>query len=600
MVSVISIVNSEYSNSELNIKCARQDGERVLETFKQLLKDEYDFCASGCFENLKKNQLKDFLEILLKSQRKKDNTVIIYFSCHGEVSFGDFYLLLSDANGKEKEGYFLLSELYQLCHDYKEMKFLLIFDCCHSGYALALANKKQVEVESNITVITSSSHYGRANFSDSGSEFTLGLCNALRTLEGQEESITVSKIVRKIKEDNINCLVNISEGKEDFVILSKRKQFSIYDDKFVNIFIERLNNCVAVSEMMWYSINDLPNSVKERIFEKYFEKGYSEASWLVRRAMGNTLSSLDNSNTFKNNVVDKFLKSFNWMDKCVGIVAVSKSISEERAQYLKEILSDENSNMDLVWLADLYLSDSEYYDINVTLNSGLSKSVWGLIEIWDRYEKKYTKQDELFDIIKRSVKDKMIIDGLSKEIKFRKKPDPGSLVSFLYGGKKRGRTVDLEKKWLLSLLYGNWRGRVECDLTEYLLNSNKKKIIKELENAKDIPSVERRMSIFEYFENEQEYFETYKEHIKWGLQDEHPWVRRIAILCFKNHPEEIDLSFQDMINTDIYSETFAMIINAASITSTDYEEYIKSYEWTECENNAILQAVGRENKRNYN
>ena len=33
-------------------------------------------------------------------------------------------------------------------------------------------------------------------------------------------------------------------------------------------FIEKLDNCVAVREMMWYSINDLPNSVKIKILER--------------------------------------------------------------------------------------------------------------------------------------------------------------------------------------------------------------------------------------------------------------------------------------------------------------------------------------------
>ena len=83
------------------------------------------------------------------------------------------------------------------------------------------------------------------------------------------------------------------------------------------------------------------------------------------------------------------------------------------------------------------------------------------------------------------------------------------------------------------------------------------------------------------------------------MQDEHPWVRRVAILCFKNYPKEVDKSFEDKIETDIYPETFAMIINAASITLNDYREYIKGYGWAESENEAILKAVLRENKRKY-
>lgn len=597
MVSVISVVNSKYSDSKLNIKCARQDGEMVLETFRQLLKDEYDLCTSVCLENIKLHQLENILKVLFQSQRE-GNTVIVYFSCHGKMDGSELNLLMSDAGQEGKEGYFATSKLWQLCQEFDKNKFLLIFDCCESGGALSLANKKDIEKESNITVISSSSYWESVKYDEKGSKFTIVFCEALRSLDGMGGEITVSNLVKQIKKMNqkeVKCFVNISEGKEDFVILPAREQIAVYGDKFVKTFIERLDNCVAVREMMWYSINDLPNKVKVKIFEKYFEKGCSEASWLVRRAMGNVLSSLDNGSKFED-IVDKFLDSFNWMDKCVGIVAISKSISEKRAQYLKNILCDEHSNIDLVWLADLYLSDSDYHDIQVTINTKLSKSVWGLIEIWDRYSEKY---ENLFDIISKHIEDKELVEGLSREIILREKTPKGSLASFLYKGEKRGRTIELKKKWLLSLLYGNWRGRIECNLKGYFSNNNNSKIINELEDAKNIPSVERRVSLFEYFENEPKYFEKYKEHIKWGLQDEHPWVRRVAILCFKNYPEEVDKSFEDKVKTDIYPETFAMIINAASITLNNYEEYIKGYGWVESENDAILKAVFRENKRKY-
>lgn len=589
MVSVICIVNSKYSDSKLNIMCARQDGEMVLETFRKLLKDEYDLCTSGCFENIKSHQLENILEVLFQSQRE-DNTVIVYFSCHGKMDGSELYLLMSDASQEGKAGHFAVSDLRRLCQGIKN-KFLFIFDCCYSGGALSLANKKDIDRESNITVISSSSHWARAKYDEKGSKFSLNFCEALRRLDRLGGEVTVSNVVKQIKQidqKEVECLVNISEGKEDFVILPAGEQIAIYDDKFVKTFIERLDNCVAVREMMWYSINDLPNKVKVKIFEKYFEKGCSEASWLVRRAMGNILSSLDNGSKSEG-VVDKFLDSFNWMEKCVGIVAISKSISEKRAQYLKDILCDDHSNIDLIWLADLYLSDSAYHDIQVTINTKLSKSVWGLIEIWDRYSGKY---DNLFEIISKHIEDKELIKGLSREIALREETPKGSLASLLYKGERRGRTIELKKKWLLSLLYGNWRGRIECNLKGYFSNNYNNKIADELEDAKNIPSVERRVSLFEYFEK-------YKEHIKWGLQDEHPWVRRVAILCFKNYPEEIDKSFADKVKTDMYPETFAMIINAASITLNNYEEYIKGYGWVESENDAILKAVFRENKRKY-
>lgn len=51
--------------------------------------------------------------------------------------------------------------------------------------------------------------------------------------------------------------------------------------------------------------------------------------------------------------------------------------------------------------------------------------------------------------------------------------------------------------------------------------------------------------------------------------------------------EEVEKAFVDKINTDIYPETFAMIISAASITLKNYREYIKGYGWVESENVAV-------------
>ncbi len=49
--------------------------------------------------------------------------------------------------------------------------------------------------------------------------FCLSFCEALRSLEGWGGEVTVSKLVKHIKM-NVECLVNISEGQEDFCDIS--------------------------------------------------------------------------------------------------------------------------------------------------------------------------------------------------------------------------------------------------------------------------------------------------------------------------------------------------------------------------------------------
>ena len=99
MVSVISIVNSEYADKSLNISCAKHDGEQVLNAFVQLLQEDCDVYSSGCFENIRSDELDSFLRIILNS-RKGAGEAILYFSCHGVVDDTEFCLLLSDAVGK--------------------------------------------------------------------------------------------------------------------------------------------------------------------------------------------------------------------------------------------------------------------------------------------------------------------------------------------------------------------------------------------------------------------------------------------------------------------------------------------------------------------
>lgn len=72
------------------------------------------------------------------------------------------------------------------------------------------------------------------------------------------------------------------------------------------------------------------------------------------------------------------------------------------------------------------------------------------------------------------------------------------------------------------------------DLSPYLETHDYDRNKRELEEIGQFVSVERKMSIFAFFNSRADLAEQYADCLLWGLEDIHPWVRRSAVEFFSD------------------------------------------------------------------
>lgn len=610
MISIISIGIAKYNDKTISeISCAHSDAKKVYSTFKYVLGRDFSDFSSICLLNASKNEFISLLSGISSALSYKD-TIILYFSCHARLNSSDeFILVFSDAD-EAGNGQLTATYLKEILTRYNS-EYILFLDCCHSETALKMANKSSPSSRSNISVIASTEYYLRAKYDSDGSFFTKILCEAVTQLYENGQDITLNSIASEINVSGATCYTNLAEGKIDFPLKKVASLTNNYPE-FPRIFMSKLSNNRLVREMMWYSLSNIPSKISLVIINQFIldSAKVSEADWLVRRAIGSLLSTMKGDLSQINKTTLKMLYSDNWMRQTIGLIACRHNIDYKTADMLQNMIISEDNPMSLVWLADLYLSDSQFANLDVSLKSNLAKTGWGLIQIWDRYKQKYEPR-MLFNTICNNIADNQILKQLQTEIYLSNndqfgfderditceqlKASNNKLVSILYRSSPRGRTIDNNKKWLLSIMYGSWRGQLNINFDEYFNNTKDNKIIRELKLARYIPSPSKRACIFSYMQYSPNIFEKYRSNISWGISDPHPWVRREAILAFKNYPEMIQLAFNDVIDRHLFIGTFDLIINASRYIDKSFlRNYVKKYDLTPCERTSLLLSIMNE------
>lgn len=610
MFSIITIGITKYADEAISdINCASIDAKNVYFTLKHVLDNEFSDFSSICLTNIRANDFISLLSGIAKTLSNED-TIILYFSCHAAFDVNDeFMLTFTDEDGTGN-GQISSIHLKEILSKHKN-DYILFFDCCHSEAALKMANKSSVSSRNNISVIASTEYYKHAKYDFDGSEFTKILCKAIMQIHENAQDITINSIASEIRNLGSTCYTNLAEGKTDIILKKSILLANDYAD-FSNVFLSKLSNSNRfVREMMWYSLNDIPSKISLEIINKFIINStqVSESDWLVRRAIGSLISTMKGNSYQILEAKLKMLNADNWMLQTIGLIACRHSVDCDIARAMETIILAENNTMSLVWLADLYLSDSKYANLSVSLQSNLAKTDWGLIQIWDRYLQHY-EPNELFKQISKSVTDDVILKQLKTEIYFRTgdssifnnnldknilETSNSKLVSVLYKGYARGRTIDKSKKWLLSIMYGNWRGKISVNLDEYFNNTKDCTIIKDLELIRNIPSPEKRACLFSYLQYSQNALKKYKKYVEWGITDSHPWVRKEAILAFKNEPEIIKLAFSDVIDRCLFIGTFDLIISASNYIDKSFLiNYIEKYNLTQCEKKSLLLSIMNE------
>ena len=546
MISVLSVGIQNYRDIKMqNIDCALLDSKRVYNAFRDILGEDfsehYSICLSNIFADVFKSALSCYR--FLFSEEQNSDVLIIYFSGHAKTINGNYVLCFSDFD-ENYSGYVSLDEFAQLLNNISSDK-IVILDCCFSGNGLELAN---VQLNHRVSILTSNNHNGCAEFSSEGSQFTMSLCESIYEIKSENIDFTLNELQNRVNSKHSSSCFNMGAGQTGSITLKTPTNMeTVYFD-----FDKRFYNRISRSdrffrEAFWYSLSGLPFAITQKVYNDIFRcfnpfSSYPlEASWLVRRAIGSSISCIENDHNRLYIAKNLIMSSF-WQEQCIGIIGARYDFEkdEELCELVKtRITNNSIRKIDAVWLANLYLAENENYDYHIFLNSSLASNSWGIQEIYCSATRHCTDFDSFLKslesiIDKKGFCSKAVVDEWQDSY-INSPKSKSSLYNTIDTRESRGRLPKNSKaKFILSSLYGNWRGNKTLNLRNYF-ESQKSEIIKhELNEAARFARIEFRMAIFDYLTGHPDLINQYKEYIIWGLSDAHPWVRRSAIQAFKS------------------------------------------------------------------
>ena len=559
MFFCISIGIGEYMQQELTpIPCACRDAKRVYSTFHKAMNEEFDDFASLCLTNIKADDFELMLKLLARefqSREDPDLMIGVYFSGNAEVSDRKLRLFFKNYDGQE--GYFEANRIKEIFEHFSN-RILLILDCCSAGRALNTASDI-TGLRSELSVLAACGPFQTAKYDENSSFFTRALCNSIEDILSYEDSFTLGNLLKYMKEKYHYTDVCVNRGASNELniefkpIVSLQRLFPGFAAAFVK---KQDQNNVFVREAMWYSLNELPVSTILEVCTYYFTNDRPvEASWLVRRAIGSTLANHVYHPDIKRCLL-RLLKSDYWQEQCIALVGLRYVIGMDKEVFdkvLHDVSSQRICRIDAVWLANLYSSDNPNYTSSHFENTQLVKTSWGAIEL-PKTQLRYMSSEEALEFWRNSE----FYPDVKKEYDLVNNMDEHvcDLWKSIYKQPLRGRFPQNTKgKFLLSIIYGNWREQVVPSFQSFFETHETSKIETQLESMSVMPSAERRMALFSYFHDHMDYARQFAEHIIWGLSDTHPWVRRTAAELFSKLPEyeqNLRNCFFDMCNNVSY------------------------------------------------
>lgn len=572
MLSVLAVGISDYNNMDKNIACAQKDARTVYDTFQKIMEEEFSKYTSICIYNTTVGEIRNLLMSLENILEEKD-IFVFYFSGHGEINGNTLDLCLGGGTDVYSRWNLGMPELLCVLGKFR-CKVMIILDCCYSGAGINWSNIEEVYGNSNITIVSSSTQYSTATYSDDGSEFTKELCNALSNLYNNQTDISLSKIFNEMKKtlNGFYGQAKLWERQPD-VILKRFFKDSEKVKNFSKEFVDRLKRVnFDTREFFWYSIIELPDFYKFEILNYYFndKKVSSEPHWIVRRAVGSVISSIKDRKKAKD-LLEKICRSENWMIRCIGYNGAKYDMDQSIEVMLKNEREKDNVPMDVIWLSNLYYFDRKDIEHKNFFCTNLMKSSWGIIDLWKRIPDSYFINKKL-EKFKNNIDNEKYFDELKEYISYLEE-DKQNFISYIFSEKKRGRLpVNTPQKWILSIIEGKWRDQTNLNLEEYLKNhKNPENGLLEL---KLLPFVELKMGVLDFFCKNPEYAEEYKKYLVWALEDEHPWVVRTALPIFKNDKDcfkKIDIKKYDRT---IYPGVFDLLLEMAKY-KIDVTAYVK-------------------------
>ena len=552
MITVVALAVAETPGvGSEPLLCARHDAEMFYATFARLCVGSFDGAHSYVGINPSSSQCRELM-LLAAGSTAPSNVLILYISSHGFLRNGSLSIPFSDARLTD----FGFVESGEIASSLRRCpgQVLLVLDCCFSGAALGEAHLRDVYDAPKISVMTSAQPYGRAHYGPSGSDFTLAFIRALERISGAGEAFTVGKIadyIRRDREYTGEMLVNLAEGTADLHLAEPPDWYKgiIERRDFEVPFLDRvLASPLHTREMLWYSLEDVPDNLKLKIFNwERAQLALRDPSWLVRRAMGTILSRVDDVHPGKPATILALLSARSWMHECVGLVAARNSLDDPKLADQTKLILTGSRHMDAIWLANLYLSDHSGAHLVDALASPLGRTEWGVVDLWKRYGPRCTDEGELARIFRTALAGRPeILSALRVHLDctgsvagelLGTDPIPevtgNELVRFQYQRKPRGIILaPTAVKWLASSLYGSWRDQLEGGLREYLDNTEEAQVVRDLGVCRRIPSVEHRVSICQDLAAAAVDVVAIIDAARWTVTDPHPWVRRESLRLF--------------------------------------------------------------------
>lgn len=562
MLVLLSVGISDYLSNRLSkLPKTVSDAKDIYKLFSQLSGTNFSHEKSISQVNISSIQFITLLDSICSSLNE-DDIFILYFSGHGSLTNNELYLYFEDASSNNQfRGTISFSSMKQiLCNIGNSV--ICIFDCCHSGASVKGSISPDALNKSNLSIIASSSAYSSTPSSEdekSNSPFTSQLITYIRSIYNSSGKVTIADLAKHFNGSNhMDSMLQPQEGVGNTTLLeSTINVINNPNLDFPKQFFSKLKvSNIRTREMLWYSLKDIPNNILTQIFKIWFEENFFEPSWLVRRAVGSILANKISDDNGFYHIIIKFLESKHWSDHCIGIIG-ARFLIKEKIQIEKKIKDFffGTHRMDVVWLAHLYLTDSKKITIEDSIFTKLKNSLWGLTDIWDRYGSSDPKSEIAKNLIQHSEELNCVQQfdlhikltcGIVPELNEIQSSDHDflSFLNFIYTKPKRNKIIDQNIKWLLSIIYGEWRGQLDLSLENYFSSLSRCQIKNILNKTNSIPSVECRMAIFQYLSRTPE-LANYLIDIQWINTECHPWVKREAIdTLFKYNK-------QNIINNDI-------------------------------------------------
>jgi hypothetical protein len=545
MLSLLSIGIEKYHNSLSRIPCAGSDAEKVYKTVSRVMGDSFSESSSICLRDITSTEFHNVLSALSNelSDFQEYNTLVIYFSGHASTdSNGTLSLKFKDNGCSVNTVRDSLAE--------SNFKTLLVLDCCSSGAATDITYSIEPSGKRRLAVLASCQNIETSNFFETGSEFTGVFCDALNQLDKEGSKITVVGLASKIRKIGYTrASVSTGASEEgDFSLRDEVDYESLYD-YFRNRFLIQLGKASSLlREALWYSLTDMPLPVCRDVFLNYFAPEtlfVPEASWLVRRSIGNALACFDELS----DIAKKLIRSLSWQEQCIGVIGLRYKlrVDSRLVNEISSLIKDKQiTKIDVIWLVNLYASEHpDFPDLDEIADTDLYKTSWGLIEAYkttknrERFMEKHENSEGFTELLKY------------RELTENKKYRGNRLIAALYEEQSRGKWPTIKKsRYLLSILYGSWRGHTNINLDKYFENTDHARVIQELSAIASLPDVDKKMSVFNYFISNPKSFDIYKAGLRWGIQDKHPWVKRCAAKAYAENKDFLKYETSGIICRD--------------------------------------------------